>query len=241
MGTKYLGNIKVDVMTSNEVLNEINKKLAKREKFKLFFLNAHCYNISQQSEEYATNLNNAEYVLNDGIGVEIGAKLLGFTFKENLNGTDLIPKILDLAAKSNSSVYLLGGSPGVAEQAAENFKKQYPQISIVGVQDGYFKDTEKVIENINNAKPDILIVALGVPYQENWISDHFSKINANLFMGVGAFLDFSSNRVKRAPEFLLKARMEWVYRLVNEPTRLWKRTIIGVPQFFYYIIKNKLK
>jgi len=240
MGTKYLGNIKVDVMTSNEVLTEIKNKLTNQEKFKLFFLNAHCYNLSQQSEEYASNLNNAQYVLNDGIGVEIGAKLLGFTFKENLNGTDLTPKILEFAAKNQYKVYLLGGAPSVAEKAAENFIKKYPALSIVGVQDGYFKDTEKIIENINIANPDILIVALGVPYQENWISDHFSKINANLFMGVGAFLDFSSNRVKRAPEFLLKARLEWVYRLVNEPTRLWKRTIIGIPQFFYYILKNKL-
>ncbi|MCJ8007962.1 WecB/TagA/CpsF family glycosyltransferase [Lederbergia wuyishanensis] len=239
MGTKNFGNIKVDVMTSDEVLTDITNRIENRKKFKLFFLNAHCFNLSQQNKEYATNLNNADYVLNDGIGVEIGAKVLGFSFKENLNGTDLTPRILALAAKNDYKVYLLGAGPGVAEKAAGNFKKQYPNIDIVGIQDGYFKDTEKVIENINNAKPDILIVALGVPYQENWISDYFSKIDAKLFMGVGAFLDFSSERVKRAPEILLKARLEWVFRLINEPTRLWKRTIIGVPLFFYYVIKSK--
>jgi N-acetylglucosaminyldiphosphoundecaprenol N-acetyl-beta-D-mannosaminyltransferase len=239
MDTKYLGNIKINITTKNEILLEIKKKLINKDKVRLFFLNAHCYNLSQKNDEYGTNLNDAEYVLNDGIGVEIGAKILGFNFDENLNGTDLTPEILALAEKNGFKVYLLGGIPEVAEKAADNFLKKFPDLLIVGCTDGYFNDTDKVIKKINNTNPDILIVALGVPYQEKWISDNYSKINASLFMGVGAFLDFSSNRVKRAPEIFRKARMEWVYRLFIEPKRLWKRSLVGIPLFLYYIVKKK--
>lgn len=236
MDKKFLGNVEIHHSDTSEVLTTVEKHLSTKEKARLFFVNVQGFNIAQHDAEYAEYINNAELLLNDGIGVELGAKLLGFEFKENLNGTDLTPEILAMAAKNDFTVYLLGARPGVAERAAHNFRKQMPGIQIVGCADGYFDSSEQAIADINKVKPDILIVAMGVPMQEKWISKHWQQIDATLMMGVGGFLDFASGEAKRAPKWMLKLRLEWLYRLMREPKRMWRRNL-GNFTFFYYIFK----
>ncbi|WP_062353959.1 WecB/TagA/CpsF family glycosyltransferase [Bacillus kwashiorkori] len=235
------GGIYTTKSTSEKVLQELQSKFINKEKTRVFYINAHCYNVAQKDKTYKKYLNEAEYVLNDGLGIDLGGKILNVSFDENLNGTDFTPLLLKLAEENNQRVFLLGGYPGVAETAANNFLKVMPKLQIVGVRDGYFQNTDEVIDEINAVKPDLLIVALGVPLQEKWVTENFERLNATVMTGVGAFLDFASNRIPRAPEFIRKVRLEWVYRLLREPKRLWKRTFIGNFTFFYYIMKYRWK
>ncbi|AIY73031.1 TPA: WecB/TagA/CpsF family glycosyltransferase [Bacillus tropicus] len=240
MKEKLIGDIKVNVTNEIETMKYLDKQIDTDQKTKIFFLNAHCYNIAQKDSIYKSHLNSAELVLNDGIGIDIGAKLYGFRFQKNMNGTDFIPQLLKHAEKKGYTVYLLGGVSGVAEKARDVFVDNLKGLNIVGARDGYFVDNElEVIEDINKKKPNIVLVAMGVPLQETWISMRINEIDADVFIGVGAFLDFASKKIERAPRWMRKYKLEWLFRLLLEPRRMFKRYVLGIPMFFYYIIKQK--
>lgn len=246
MDKKWLGNIKVNVLSSVEAITYIKDKLDKRILSNIFFLNDHGYNIAQKDATYRNMLNQADLLLNDGIGIEIGAKLFGFSFKENLNGTDFIPALFQFFNEEKDKsyrVFLLGAKPGVAQKAQDCLQKKYKNILFVGNQDGYFpkEDTEKIIEQINNSKTDILLVGFGMPLQEQWIYEHRLQLESTITMAVGAFIDFSSGDMKRAPKILRDLRLEWLYRMWKEPRRLWKRNVVGHISFFYSIYKQRKK
>lgn len=239
--SRKMGNVNLTTAGKQEVLEELSFRLTAQMKTRIFFLNAHCFNIAQKNPGYLRNLNSAEFVLNDGIGVELGAKAFKIFLKENLNGTDFTPEVLKILNEKRMSLYLLGGMPGVAEQAAEKISKDYPSIIIQGTRHGYFSDPIEVLADINQVKPDLLLVGMGVPIQENWISQYFSVLDATVIMAVGAYLDFASGRIRRAPPLFRKFRMEWVYRLLIEPKRMFKRYVIGNAVFFIHILKLSRK
>ncbi|MFD2672727.1 WecB/TagA/CpsF family glycosyltransferase [Marinicrinis sediminis] len=235
-----MGNIKVTVSSSGDIQQTVTEAVRQRKKERYYFVNAHCFNISQRDETYRHCLNEAEYVLNDGIGMEIGSKLFGIRFMENLNGTDLMPRLLGHFADCDISVFLLGGQQGVAEAAASSLKKRYPNLRVAGYLHGYYSDQNWVVEQINRASPDVVIVAMGVPIQEKWIDRHFDRIDARAFFAVGAYLDFESDRIKRAPRWMRLLRFEWLFRLWLEPRRMWKRYLIGNGLFLYHVLKLRL-
>jgi N-acetylglucosaminyldiphosphoundecaprenol N-acetyl-beta-D-mannosaminyltransferase len=239
--TKNLGNVRLAVLNAIEALEFIKDRTVHGNKTKLFFVNAHCYNVAQKDAVYRDILNDAELVLNDGVGVEWGAKISGFRFKENMNGTDFVPQLMRLAEQLHLSVYLLGAASNVSERAARRLQQQFPDLKIAGYHDGFFTDHDKMINEINEAFPDILIVAMGVPLQEKWIHQHMDNLNTHLAVGVGAFLDFASGQVSRSPKWVRAFKMEWVYRLMLEPRRLWKRYLVGNLLFFYYMFKSRMK
>ncbi|MEK4653563.1 WecB/TagA/CpsF family glycosyltransferase [Bacillus circulans] len=245
MDKKWLGNLKVNVISSKEAIKYIKEKLDKRIATDVFFLNDHGYNIAQKDTEYREMLNNADLLLNDGIGIEMGAKLFGFSFKENLNGTDFIPALFASLNEEKRNqpyrVFLLGAKPGVAQKAQERLQQTYQNILFVGNQDGYFpkENTENIISQINESKADILLVGFGMPLQEQWINEYRSKLESTITMAVGAFIDFSSGEVTRAPKIFRDLRLEWLYRMGKEPRRLWKRNVVGHASFFYSIYKQR--
>ncbi|CAI9385760.1 MULTISPECIES: WecB/TagA/CpsF family glycosyltransferase [Bacillaceae] len=244
MDKKWLGNLKVDVLGSKEAITYIKEKLEKKIASDIFFLNDHGYNIAQKDSEYRYMLNNADLLLNDGIGIEMGAKLFGFSFKENLNGTDFIPALFESLNEEKSNqyrVFLLGAKPGIAQKAQERLQQQYKNLLFVGNQDGYFpkESTGDIIDQINNRKTDILLVGFGMPLQEQWINEYRSKLECTVTMAVGAFIDFSSGEVARAPKIFRDLRLEWLYRMGKEPKRLWKRNVVGHVAFFNSIYKQR--
>ncbi|HFJ9507876.1 WecB/TagA/CpsF family glycosyltransferase [Bacillus cereus group sp. MYBK245-2] len=242
MDKKIIGDIQVNITNEYEVIEYLDKRINKEEKTKVFFLNAHCFNVAQANNTYKENINNAHLLLNDGIGLDIASKLFGFKFPQNMNGTDFTPKLLEYAEKQGLTVYLLGGEPGVVKKAQKNFEGKFEKLNIVGSHHGYFFDDEaEIIEDINKHSPDILIVGFGVPLQENWISKHFEGLNTKVLIGVGAFLDFSANKVRRAPKWMRTCKLEWVFRLLLEPKRMFKRYVIGIPLFLLYIVKYRIK
>lgn len=232
ISTSFLG-IRLDEMDTQEAIEQVRAEWATGRKQRVYFVNAHCANIACRDERYQQALAQGELVLADGSGVLSGARLLGLPIRHNLNGTDLGPKLCERAAQEGRSVFLLGGVPGVAEQAAAQLVIRYPGLQIVGIQHGFFPAEEEaaVIAHINAARPDLLFVALGVPRQELWITRHWAELDVGTALAVGALFDFLAERFKRAPLWVRRLGLEWTVRLIQEPGRLWKRYLIGNLKF----------
>ncbi len=206
------------------------------------FLNAHCINIAAKDPTYRWALERATALLPDGSGLQLAARLHGSKFVENLNGTDLFPHIMQRAAGVGDKVFLFGGQPGVAEKAALKAQSLVPDLEIGGIRDGFFKTAEEahIIETINASDADIVLVALGVPRQDVWVARNRHRLTARVVFGVGAQFDFWSGRVSRAPMILRKSGLEWVWRLAIEPRRMFKRYVLGNPEFVSRSLKSKL-
>lgn len=222
-----------------QCLNFIQITVEKNIKRTLFFVNAHCLNESVVNKKYKKNLLKADYILADGSGINLACNILKAPLKENLNGTDLLPHICKLSCEKSYRIYLLGAQKGIAKTMKKNLEEKYKNIQIVGTCHGYFKNEKKLIKEINSKGVDILLVAMGVPHQENFIQKNKDLLNVKLFVAVGGLFDFYSNKTKRAPLFLRELGLEWFYRMMQEPRRMWKRYVLGNPKFIYRIYKYK--
>lgn len=216
-------------MSQAEAIELLEARLLNRVGGKVFYANAHTVVTSTRSRQLKLALSRSDLVLADGSGVRWGSAFLGKPLVYNLNGTDLVPALLEAGAKKGLSVYLLGAKPGVAEEAAKNLQKTFPKLVIAGVQDGYFSkpETPQVIEAIRQARPHLLMVAMGVPLQEIWINQHAAQLPGITCMGVGGLFDFLASKVPRAPRLVRATGMEWCWRLAMEPQRMWKRYCVG--------------
>lgn len=236
-------NTKLDVLNSREFLAICQQYISQKDNRIIYFINAHCFNIAQKNRTYLTAVNEADILLNDGIGIKLGSFFTNVKIKENMNGTDIIPKVLEFSKLNNLNVYLLGGSEGVADTAKSNIEKRFPGISIVGSKNGFFdfNNCGNIIDDIINNKTDLLIVGMGVPRQELWLYENKDRLEAvKISIAGGAILDFLSGNINRAPAWMRNSGIEWLYRLIHEPLRLFKRYFIGIPEFFLYIAGFKL-
>jgi exopolysaccharide biosynthesis WecB/TagA/CpsF family protein len=226
-------NIWVDMITGRDVLAALSHCSIDRPRH-LCYVNAHSLNLAHHDESYRGALARADLVLNDGIGLDLAARMRGRSFPENLNGSDFTLRLLSLAEEKAWRVYLYGGRPGVAAMAGDRLCAAMDRLKIVGVRDGYKPGTcKEVVDDIRAAAADVVIVALGQPEQELWLDTHLAETGCHLGVGVGAFFDFASGRVVRAPQWMNRLGVEWVFRLVREPGRLWRRYIIGNPVFLW--------
>lgn len=176
-----------------------------------------------------SQLQEADLATADGMPLVWGARMLGVKLKERVTGADMVPALAERAAQKGLSLYLFGGAPGVADRAAEILQQRYPGLKIAGVQSPPYCPVEEmdqaVLENIRSAQPDILLVALGNPKQEKWIRYYGPQVKVPVMMGVGGSLDFIAGKLRRAPGWMQNSGLEWLYRLVQEPGRLWKRYV----------------
>ena len=202
------------------------------------FLNAHCANVARKNWQYRDSLESADALLPDGSGVFLASKLDKQQLGENLNGTDLFVPLCRCLAIRGIPVFFLGGREGVAAAAADNAVAQSPGLKIAGTRHGYFSPREEddVIRQINESGARVVFVALGVPDQDNWIARVRHRINAPVLLGVGGLLDFVSGRIPRAPVWMRKAGVEWLYRLKCEPKRMWRRYLVGNATFVAHAI-----
>jgi N-acetylglucosaminyldiphosphoundecaprenol N-acetyl-beta-D-mannosaminyltransferase len=184
-----------------------------------------------KDREFEEVLNKGDLVVPDGIGVVIASGFYGTPFKERVAGFDLMIRLMEIADKKGSSIYLLGGKEGVASEAAIKLTERYSGLRIAGTRNGYFDTAseEKIVEDINNSNADILLAALGAPKQEKFIYKHKDELKVRIAMGIGGSLDVLAGRAKRAPEFFQKAGLEWFYRLIKEPKRIIR--IMRLPKF----------
>lgn len=204
------------------------------------FLNANNANIAQNNQTYRQVLSRVE-VLPDGIGVDIAARMLyGHKFPSNLNGTDLVPAFFVHVTRP-LKVAMIGGTRAALERAAIAFGRSTPWHLFEPIADGYFdpEETEAVLDRLSAFDPDVTLVAMGSPKQELWIDQHIRPGHGRLVIGVGALFDFVSGRVSRAPALIRDLRLEWCYRLLMEPARLWRRYIVGNPLFVYRVLQAR--
>jgi len=236
-------DINIDIININGLLNQVQKYLYARGKKVVMYANVHTLNLANKDKEYKSILNSADLVYCDGGGVRIGASILGKYLPERMTGADWIWDFADMCSQNGYSLYLLGGDRGVAEHAAEKLREKYQNLNIAGLHHGYFmkrgNENDNVINIINQKKPDILLVGFGSPLQEKWINENFKNINSSVLWAVGAMMDFVSGKTRRGPQWMLENNMEWLYRLIIEPRRLWRRYIIGNIYFYLKIIKIK--
>ncbi len=190
-----------------------------------------------KNSQFADLINNAELVIPDGIGVEIGLKILGYKVKR-IAGIEFSHKMIEECAKSNQSIALIGAKPEIVKKAKENLINEFPSLYVTYMQDGYFKDDDKILEDLKIRQPRLVLCALGSPKQEEFILKAKSILPQSLFIGVGGSFDVWSGVVKRAPELYQKLGLEWLYRTVMDPKR-FKRIFPTLPLFVLKVLREK--
>ena len=239
--SRVIAGIRISALSAAAVTRHIAARLDAGSFTKVAFLNAHCVNLAYEVHDYRASLDDF-VVLPDGIGIDLASRLLfDQPFPENLNGTDFVPFLLGELPRG-MRVGLIGAAAGVVEAAAARFAADIPQHVYLPISDGYFDegvDTARVVEEIRAAKADIVLVALGVPRQELFIARHLTGREATVAIAVGALFDFKAGIIPRAPLMVRRLRGEWLYRLCAEPRRLWKRYILGNPQFLLHILRER--
>ncbi|HZK50647.1 MAG TPA: WecB/TagA/CpsF family glycosyltransferase [Actinomycetota bacterium] len=209
----------------------------------LTYVNAHTLNLATTDSSYAEVLRGADLVLNDGKGVLLAGLILGRRFPADLNGNFFTPLLLDHAAASGWSIYILGSRPGVAESVAEVLKAKHPGLAIAGTMHGHFSasDEDDVVARIRETNPGLLLVGMGNPLQERFLARRLKDSGARVGLGVGAYLDFQVGEVERAPTWMNRIGIEWVHRLVQEPRRMWRRYLLGNPLFVWRVLRARLR
>lgn len=175
---------------------------------------------AQKDREFAGILAQADLVIPDGVGVVYAAKILGRPLKGRVPGIDFASALMGRMAGTGRRLYLLGAAPGVAEQAAVNLRAKYPGLVVCGAHDGFFQDDASPAAAIKAARADVVFVCLGFPKQEKWIAAHGREAGARLYVGLGGSLDVFAGRVERAPESFQRLGLEWLHRLIKEPSRI---------------------
>jgi len=184
-------------------------------------------------------VNHATLVLPDGIGIIHAAKILGEKLCGKVAGIDFAENLVSAMAKEDMRLFLLGAKPGVAEKAGRNLCEKYPGIVIAGCRDGYFSDEQEVIDAVNACGgADAVFVCLGAPKQEIFISEHIDEIHATIFCGLGGSLDVFAGEVKRAPTIFIKLGLEWLYRLIKQPSRFVR--MLCLPKFMLIVLRERL-
>ena len=207
-----------------------------------------CYAVTPNAEiayealhdaELCALLNGADLVLPDGAGVVLASKILKKPLKQKVAGVDFADQLLAVLAQEGKTLYLLGSKPGIAEMAAEKMLEKHPGLIICGMADGYFKDEYPVVEKINACAPDVLFVCLGAPKQEIFMKVHQQDLDVRLMIGLGGSLDSFAGTVKRAPKWMIRLSLEWLYRLIKEPKRF--KRMLRLPKYLWAVVLQRIR
>jgi N-acetylglucosaminyldiphosphoundecaprenol N-acetyl-beta-D-mannosaminyltransferase len=209
-------------------------------------VNANCLNLLYEDAVLRGFFGDADLVFCDGSGVMLAARLLGSRIPERITYADWAWRLAAFAEAEELSLFLLGAGPGVAEKAAQELRSRHPDLHIAGVEHGYFDHTpgspenEALLQRVNAARPDILIVGFGMPLQERWLMENRHRIDAGVALTGGAVFDYVSGNLRRGPRLLTDNGFEWLARLLVEPRRLWRRYLIGNPLFLLRVLGQRL-
>jgi exopolysaccharide biosynthesis WecB/TagA/CpsF family protein len=218
----------------------LESRICEKTPVRLAFINANLANAAYEDDKIR-NLLDSFLLINDGSGVNLASRLLyNKTFPDNLNGTDFTPFFID-NCRTPLRIFLLGANPSVSVRAAEYFTRRWPQHIMVGAQHGYFPkaDEELVFEKIQAAKPTLVLIAMGNGLQEYWVKKLVPEAALSAW-GIGALFDFLCGEVKRAPAWMSQMGIEWMYRLAQEPGRMWRRYVLGNPKFIARVLRKRL-
>lgn len=234
---KYIS--KVYSKGKEKFLIELEKKIDNNERTFIVTANPETLMIANDNKEFdKCLLDKNTIVVPDGIGVIKGASLFGYDLNETITGVELSKDLFRMANEKNKSIYLFGAKPEVVEKMKQMIDSEYPNVDVLGYENGYVDDKQKVFNEIKNLEPDIVLVALGIPQQEMLIYNNIEQFNKGIFMGVGGSFDVLSGMKKRAPNFFIKFHLEWLYRIMSEPKRL-KRFLKSNVRYVLKIIQER--
>lgn len=232
---------RVGMLDTTQCMDRITELIRTGTGAHIITLNAEIVYRAQTDPVLMDIINQAAMVTPDGIGIVWGGRQLGYAIPERVSGIDLLWRICREAPSKGWRIYLLGSSPGVGDRAAERMRACFPGLCICGIHHGYFQSAEEpsIIDDIARSGADILVVSLGAPKQEMWISQHKESLAVPVCIGVGGSLDVIAGEKRRAPGWMINMNLEWLYRLLAEPSR-WRRQLV-LPGFVIRIVRSKYK
>lgn len=241
---KEMFRIDIDNLTMDETIDVITKSVDNQQPIMQIVVNAGKLVNMQDDKELLESIQNADLVNADGMAVVWASKLLGKPLKERVSGVDLFVKLVERASKRNESIYLLGANEEVVSKVADKFISLYGENIIGGYRNGYFTEENElsIVNDIVSSKAKYLFVAISSPKKEIFLSKYKEQLSSVGFtMGVGGSFDVVSGKVKRAPLWVQNCGMEWFYRFLQEPKRMWKRSFVTNGKFIFLVIKEKFK
>ncbi len=232
-------NVKIDVVTMKEAVEAIKQFILQKKSCLVVTPNPEIIMMANKDEQLARIINNADLVVPDGAGVVWAARYQGDVMPERVAGYDLVQNLLIEAMSEKYKIYLFGGAPGIAEKAKRIAEERYPGVQIVGTRNGFFtkQDESEIVNDIKACQPDILLVALGVPRQEKWLEEYKEELKVPVSIGVGGTFDVMAGVVKRAPLWMQRSNLEWLFRLLSEPKRAIR--MLALPHFVMKIMTTK--
>jgi N-acetylglucosaminyldiphosphoundecaprenol N-acetyl-beta-D-mannosaminyltransferase len=239
-----IGQLEVDSVTCDQALAEIAELVDRRKGGAVFTPNVDHVVKAEEHLPFRRAYSRADLCLADGMPILWASRLLGSPLPEKVSGSDLVVPLARLAAERSWRVYLLGGAPGVAAEAGRKMASEFG-VRVVGADspvvdaDGGTDDPEETVARVRAARPDLVLVALGAPKQELWIDRFAERVTPAVSIAVGGSLDFIAGRVKRAPAWMSHAGFEWLFRLAQEPRRLWRRYLVEDPRFAAIVARSR--
>jgi N-acetylglucosaminyldiphosphoundecaprenol N-acetyl-beta-D-mannosaminyltransferase len=236
--------VAVDSLALADLIKRVDDFVGSGVRHTVMYANVHVLNTAYLDPQLRRILNEADLVYCDGAGVRLGGRLLGGYLPERMTGADWIYSLCDHCRETGRSLFFLGGAPEVAASAAQRLCTQYPGLRIRGTHHGFVHDEEEqsaeAVAQINSTRPDIVLVGMGTPLQEEWISSHRSDLDVPVCWAVGALFDYVAGEVPRGPRWMLDHGLEWLYRLWLEPRRLGNRYLIGNPLFCLRVLHQRM-
>jgi len=238
---KFL-NCLMDISTMEEIVSIIENRITKNVFTQHVVVNVAKLINMRTDFALRNSVETCDIINIDGMGVVLGARFLGHNVPERVAGVDLFYELLAMSAEKKFSVFLLGAKDDVVTKTAEKVQQLYPGLKIAGYHHGYFWDDEAaMVEKIRQSGAQLLFVAITSPKKENFINRWKDQLGVNFVMGVGGTFDVVSGEVKRAPLWMQNWGLEWLYRVIQEPGRMWKRYLITNTKFAFLLINEKLK
>jgi N-acetylglucosaminyldiphosphoundecaprenol N-acetyl-beta-D-mannosaminyltransferase len=235
-----VGDISLDRLTMNKAVDLVFRHLGSESDRVMVIetVNAQFVCMAREAQNFSDVLSKANIVVADGISVVAASRILGNSLPERVAGIDLLLRLCEKASQTGRSVYFFGGKDGVSRKAADRLREQFPGLVVAGTDTGFASTPQEEAEALNRIKcaaPEILFVGMGVPKQEYWIEQHASDLHVKVVIGVGGSFDVLSGDIPRAPVWMQKAGLEWLFRLLREPRRLWRRYILGNMRFLQIV------
>ena len=242
---KVLG-VPVGTQTSQGLIQYIADSIESGDRSVVAYINIHAINLALKFPWFKDFLNNASRTYCDGYGIKLGALILGHHITERYTAPDWLPGLASMCAKNGYTMFFLGAEPGVAERASQILTAREPDLRIIDTHHGYFDttydcpDNAAVIQLINSQEIDILVLGLGTPLQERWLSENWDRLNCRVALPVGAAFDYLAGHAWRAPRWMTDNGFEWLGRLLANPLRFWRRYLLGIPHFIFHLFKQKV-
>lgn len=235
-------NFFVDNLNAKETIDRIDSFIQKRELVQHVVINAGKAVLMQTDKRLSNIINQCKLINADGQAIIWASKVLNKPLKERVAGIDLMYDVIELAAQKGYRIYFFGAKEEVVKKVVGIYKEKYPALQVAGYRNGYFSDeqNEEIVSQIRDSKADILFVAFSSPKKEYWLSKYHKKMNVPFVMGVGGSFDVVAGVTKRAPKWMQEVGLEWFYRFLQEPRRMWKRYLVGNSKFVYYLMKERL-